>query len=185
MNNKFLNIFFLNLFILFSSTIAKAQPDQFSQNIANKLIKIVSSDSPITRKDYNDFWKSTGIKSQAEKLNLISIMRANYFTIQQYNTILWECAEKSWADNKIYDCQKINKNYLKIRNQVYQLLGDEEFKKIDNNFNNVIKISAKRGGSMSPDLEEEPITLEKVQYAKRASQLMLQKIDIIMQPEFK
>ena len=60
-----------------------------------------------------------------------------------------------------------------------------EFKKIDNNFNNVIKISAKRGGSMSPDLEEEPITLEKVQYAKKASQLMLQKIDIIMQPEFK
>jgi len=185
MNKKFFNILVINLVILFFSSWANAEDSKFSQNVADKLIKIATSSSPITKKDYDDFWKSTGIKSKEEKINLISIMRANYLVIQQYNSILWECAEKSWIDNKIYDCQKINKKYLKIRNDLYKLLGDQEFKKVDDNFNKVIKISANREGSLSSNSSGDSITLEKLQYAKNTSKLVLQRVDLIMQVEFR
>jgi hypothetical protein len=185
MRKKLFNFLVINLFLIFFSSPVLSQSTQYSQNIADKLVKIATSEKSISKSDYDDFWNATGIKSREEKINLIAILKANYFLIQQYNNILWECAEKSWIDNKIVNCQTINANYLKIRNDIFKLLGDEEFKKIDDNFNNIIKISSKRGGSMMNGQAEQPITLEKVQFAKRASQNMLQRVDKILQVDFK
>ncbi|MBM3590773.1 MAG: hypothetical protein FJX30_05330 [Alphaproteobacteria bacterium] len=173
------------VFLLIFTTNSLAQNSDFSQIVSEKLIKIATSSNKITKKDYNDFWDSTGIKSSQEKIKLISLMKSNFIAIQQYNSILWECAEKSWKDGAIADCQKINKNFIEVKKTLYNLLGNEEFKKVDFNFNNVMKVSAKRGGSIAPGAPEEEITLEKIQLAKMTSQVVLQRIEIILQPDFK
>jgi hypothetical protein len=185
MKRNLSNFLILNLFLLFFLNLAHAQNNQYADIVANKLMKIATSDKPITKNDYDDFWNSTGIKSRDQKISLIAKLKDNYGIIQQYNNILWQCSERSWIDAKIIDCQKINSNYQNIRNQLFKLLGDEEFKKIDDNFNNIINISAKRGGKISNTSSDQPITLDKIQYAKKLSQLMLERVEKILQIDYR
>jgi len=86
--------FFFILFFVFSKNLCAE--NTIGEDVAQKLMNIANSSQPISKKEYNNFWNSTGIKSREQKLNFILTLNQLILPIQKYNLILWDCAEKSW-----------------------------------------------------------------------------------------
>ena len=163
----------------------------FAQNtvgneVAQNLMKIANSSKPISKSEYNDFWNSTGIKSREQKLNFILALNQLILPIQKYNIILWDCAEKSWQIQMPENCENTYVNLPKIKKQLIQQIGEENFKNIDDSFKKVINSSAKRKGNPGDknDIIDSEISLEKIRNAKLKSIQTLDRIDIILQPDY-
>lgn len=176
--------FFFILFFVFSKNLCAE--NTIGEDVAQKLMNIANSSQPISKKDYNNFWNSTGIKSREQKLNFILTLNQLILPIQKYNLILWDCAEKSWISQKVENCEKIFTDLPKIKKQLSSQVGEENFKNIDNNFKKVIRSSANRKGNPNDkdDINDNEISLEKIKDAKIKSMQTLNRIDIILQPDY-
>lgn len=160
--------------------------DTIGNEVASNLMKIANSSKPISKKEYNDFWNSTGIKSREQKLNFILSLNQLILPIQKYNLILWDCAEKSWLNQKPENCEKSFPELPKIKSQLTKQIGEDNFKNIDVNFKKVIKSSANRKGNPNDqnDISDNEISLEKIKSAKIKSMETLNRIDILLQPDY-
>jgi len=179
---KFFVIFTIAFFVTKNIFANNTVGGEVSQN----LMKIVNSSKPISNKEYNDFWNSTGIKSREQKLNFIITLNQLILPIQKYNLILWDCAEKSWLKQKPENCEKSFPELPKIKLQLTKQIGEDNFKNIDDNFIKVIKSSANRKGNPNDknDISDAEISLEKIKMAKIASMKTLNRIDILLQPDY-
>ena len=160
---------------------------QIANNISQELSNIMLSKEKITKKDYNNFWSKTGVKSKEEKINFIYSMKSSFVVIQEYNREVWDCAEKSWISNKEIECKNLQKSIENINKILVDSADIEKFKKMESGFNEMIKGSARRGknielGNGSKIFQE--ITLGSIQEIKNKTNLMLERVNIILQPEF-
>jgi len=159
---------------------------QIANNVSQELSNIMLSKEKITKKDYNNFWSKTGVKSREEKMNLIVNVKNSFLIIQEYNKAVWECAENSWIANKEIECKDLQKIAQNIKKIFYNSVEIEKFKEMEKGFNDMIKTSAKRGKNIdlagSKIFQE--ITLESIKEIKKKTNLMLERINIILQPEF-
>lgn len=183
---KILRIILLIFIVNFLPIENLPAQNTIGNEVAQNLMKIANSPKPISKKDYNDFWNSTGIKSREQKLNFILTLNQLILPIQKYNIILWDCAEKSWQSQKPENCEKTFSNLPKIKKQLIQQVGEENFKNIDDNFKKVINSSAKRKGNPNneKDISDSEISLDKIRNAKLKSIQTLDRIDIILQPDY-
>lgn len=184
-----MNKFLLTIFLFLSINISFAfATENYADNVSKKLMEIAMSDKKITQKDYNDFWNTTGVKSRDQKINLIMSMKTSFIAIQEFNTVLWDCAEKSWLANKKIKCSELNKNFEKIKNNLLSGIGEEDFKKIEGNFNYIIESASNRGIDKNKTFNtlqaDNLITLDKIRIAKIKSQNLLERVNILMQPDF-
>jgi len=145
------------------------------------------SKDKITKRDYDNFWSKTGIKSKEEKINIIIVLKNNFLIIQEYNQAVWDCAEKSWIANKEIICKDLQKNIETIKKNLVGSVDIEKFREMEIGFNSMIKDSAKRGknielGNGAKIFQE--ISLESIQEIKRKTNSMLERTKIILQPEF-
>jgi len=190
---KLKSIFCKFLVIALIATISGITPafsqETYSARVSKKLMEIATSSQKITKKEYDDFWNSTGIKSRDQKINFINSMRYNFILIQEFNKILWDCAEKAWVANKKIKCQELNNNLNKIKTNLISEIGEDEFKKVENNFNYIIETASNRGiDKNNPNANIQPanmITLEKIKIAKINTQNLLDRINILLQPDFR
>jgi len=180
--------FIIKTFILTFLILPKAySQSQIANNVSQELIKIMLSSDKITKNDYDNFWSKTGVKSKEEKINFIVNIKNSFLIIQEYNQSVWDCAEKSWIANKEIVCIDLQKNIEKIKRNIDNSIDMEKFKEMEIGFNKMIKDSAKRGknielGSGSKFFQE--ITLESIQEIKRKTSAMLERTNVILQPEF-
>ena len=79
MHYKFL--FKIIIIVLLTSSKAYSQ-SQIANNISQELSNIMLSKEKITKKDYNNFWSKTGVKSKEEKMNLIVNVKNSFLIIQ-------------------------------------------------------------------------------------------------------
>lgn len=173
-------LFFLTFFNAYSQS-------EMSQNISSEFSKIILSNEKITKNDYNNFWKQTGIKSREEKMNLIVALKNSFVALQEYNKDVWECAEKSWIANKEIDCAKLKKSTNTLKNIFYNSPEINKFKEMEKKFNELIEASSRRGvdndkNNNSKNFKQ--ITLADIQKTKEDTKKMLERADIILQPEF-
>jgi len=184
MNYKF--IFKVVIIVFLTSSKAYSQ-SQIANNVSQELSNIMLSKEKITKKDYNNFWSKTGVKSREEKANFILSIRSSFLLIQEYNREVWECAEKSWIANKEIECKNLKKSIEKINKILVDSADIEKFKKMENGFNEMIKGSARRSNNIelgNGSKISQEITLESIQEIKKKTNLMLDRINIILQPEF-
>ena len=180
--------FIIKIIILVLLTCSKAySQSQIANNISQELSNIMLSKEKITKKDYNNFWSKTGVKSKEEKINFIYSMKSSFVVIQEYNREVWDCAEKSWISNKEIECKNLQKSIENINKILVDSADIEKFKKMENGFNEMIKGSARRGkdielGNGSKIFQE--ITLGSIQEIKKKTNLMLERVNVILQPEF-
>ena len=184
MHYKF--IFKIIIIILLTSSKAYSQ-SQIANNVSQELSNIMLSKEKITKKDYNNFWSKTGVKSREEKINFIFSTKNSFLLIQEYNREVWECAEKSWIVNKEIECKNLKKSIENIKKILVDPTDIEKFKTMENGFNEMIKVSARRNKNIElgngAKISQE-ITLESIQEIKKKTNLMLERINIILQPEF-
>lgn len=159
---------------------------QIANNVSQELTNIMLSKEKITKSDYNNFWSKTGVKSKEEKSNFIINIKNSFLIIQEYNKAVWECAEKSWIANKEIECNDLQKNVEKVKKNLANSEDFEKFKGMENGFNNMIKDSAKRGKNIDLGGSKifQKITLESIQEIKMKTNKMLERTNIILQPEF-
>jgi len=160
---------------------------EMAQNISQEFSKIILSPEIITKKDYNNFWKKTGIKSREEKMNLIIAIKNNFVAVQEYNKDVWECAEQSWIANKEIECADLKKSTKNLRNIFSNSAEIDKFKQMEKNFIDLIKISSKRGKNIDePNTLKifQQITLADIQKTKESTKKILERADVILQPEF-
>ena len=115
---------------------------QIANNVSQELSNIMLSKEKITKKDYNNFWSKTGVKSKEEKMNLIVNVKNSFLIIQEYNKAVWECAENSWIANKEIECKDLQKIVQNIKKIFYNSVEIEKFKEMEKVFNDMIKKSA-------------------------------------------
>lgn len=170
-------------FIVAKNLFAK---ETIGSEVASNLMKIANSSKIISKKEYNDFWNSTGIKSREQKLDFILTLNQLILPIQKYNLILWDCAEKSWLRQMPENCEKSFPELSRIKSQLIMQIGEDNFKNIDVNFKKIIKSSANRKGNPNDknDISDNEISLEKINNAKIKSIETLNRIDILLQPEY-
>ena len=173
-------LIFLTCFNAYSQSV-------MSQNISREFTKIILSPEKITKNDYNNFWKQTGIKSREEKMNLIITMKNSFVAVQEYNKDVWDCAEKSWIANKEIDCAKLKKSANNLKNIFYNSPEIDKFKEMEKKFTELIKVSSRRGIDSDKDNSSKnfkQITLTDIQKTKEDTKKILERADIILQPEF-
>ena len=181
--------FIIKTFILIFLTCFNAYSQSvMSQNISREFTKIILSPEKITKKDYNNFWKQTGISSREEKMNLIVAMKNSFVAVQEYNKDVWDCAEKSWIANKEIDCAKLKKSTNTLKNIFYNSPEIDKFKEMEKNFTELIKVSSKRGENIDKSSNSlkiyKQITLADIQKTKEDTKKILDRADVILQPEF-
>jgi hypothetical protein len=159
-----------------------------SQNISREFTKIILSPEKITKNDYNNFWKQTGITSQQEKINFIVSMKNSFMAVQEYNRDVWDCAEKSWIANKEIDCPKLKKSANNLKNIFNNSAEIDKFKEMEKNFTELIKVSSRRGDNSDTSTNGskvfKQITLADIKKTKEDTKKILERTDIILQPEF-
>ena len=173
--------------LIFLTSFNAYSQSEMSQNISREFTKIILSPEKITKNDYNNFWKQTGIKSREEKMNLIVTMKNSFVAVQEYNKDVWDCAEKSWIANKEIDCAKLKKSTNTLKNIFYNSQEIDKFKEMEKNFIELIKVSSRRGidsdkNNSSKNFKQ--ITLVDIQKTKEDTKKILERADIILQPEF-
>ena len=181
--------FITKTFILFFLTCLNAySQSEMSQNISREFTKIILSPEKITKNDYNNFWKQTGITSQQEKINFIVSMKNSFMAVQEYNRDVWDCAEKSWIANKEIDCPKLKKSANNLKNIFNNSAEIDKFKEMEKNFTELIKVSSRRGANTDKSANGskvfKQITLADIQKTKEDTKKILDRGDIILQPEF-
>jgi len=169
----------LIIFIFFINSNSYSQ-SQVAVDVSQSFTKIILAKEKITKKDYNNFWDKTGVKSKEEKMNLIFTMRNSFLPVQEYNKAIWECAEKSWIANQEIDCPDIKKISAKLKKTFYNLDQQEKLEEMDRGFRDMIKASANRVKKET----NQKITLEDIQIVKRETIRILDRASIILQPEF-
>ena len=173
--------------LIFLTSFNAYSQSEMSQNISKEFTKIILSPEKITKNDYNNFWKQTGIKSREEKMNLIVTMKNSFVAVQEYNKDVWDCAEKSWIANKEIDCAKLKKSTNTLKNIFYNSPEIDKFKEMEKNFTELIKVSSRRGidndkNNSSKNFKQ--ITLADIQKTKEDTKKILERADVILQPEF-
>jgi len=159
---------------------------EMANNLSQAIREIMISKEKITKKDYDNFWAKTGVKSREEKINFILTVRNSFLSIQEYNKAVWDCAEKSWIANKEIKCpdlQEISENIkIKFKNSI----DIEKFKEMENGFNDMIKQSSKRSNEVNLRGSKIPqnITLESIQSLKKETARMLDRTNLIFQLDF-
>ena len=91
----------LIIFIFFVNSNSYSQ-SQVAVDVSQSFTKIILAKEKITKKDYNNFWDKTGVKSKEEKMNLIFTMRNSFLPVQEYNKAIWESLEKN-SETKIFN----------------------------------------------------------------------------------
>jgi len=170
-------------FLIFPNALAQSE---MANNIAQEIQNIMLSKNKITKKDYDNFWKKTGVKSREEKINFIINIKNSFLLIQEYNKAVWDCAEKSWIANKEINCpdlQKISKN---IKKSLENTANIEKFIQMESDFNGMIKTSSKRGSDVDLGKTKifKEINLESIQNLKKETARMLDRTNIIFQLDF-
>ena len=177
MTYKFIVKIIIFIFLIQYNSYAQTQ---IAVDVSQSFSKIIVAKEKITKKDYNNFWDKTGVKSKEEKMNLIFAMRNSFLPIQEYNSAIWECAEKSWIANREIECPDIKKILVKLKETFYNLNQQEKLEEMDKGFKDIIKASANRVKKET----NQKITLEDIQIIKKETIRILNRASIILQPEF-
>jgi hypothetical protein len=169
----------LTIFALLTYSNSYSQ-SQVAVNVSDSLVSIILLKTKITKKEYNDFWSKTGVKSKEEKMNFIFTMRSNFLPIQEYNKAIWECAEKSWIANREIECPNVKTVSAKLKKILYDSNQEAKFEEVERGFKAIIKASANR---IKKDTNQK-VTLEDIQNIKDETSRILDRTSIILQPEF-
>ena len=177
------------IFIITTSKNILAQNDSdIGSKVADNVADIMRSNKPVTKKDYDKFWNLMGVKSKEQKLNLISIMRPSFVDVQDFNTLLWSCAEKSWIAKQQIKCDNLFKKFDDIKNNFLTMNDNQKVKAMEKNFKYIIIAAANRG-VIPPEYQNDMdfpsnLTLDKIKSAARESQIMLLRANALLQIEF-
>ena len=107
---KFLILFFLNF------ATANAQ-EIFNNATFEAIKKIVIGTGPVTKQEYNQFWKDLGVTNQSQKRKIIDKIKGSFFSMQQFQNAMWLCAEKSWIKEKVQNCTSAKRILTQIRSR--------------------------------------------------------------------
>ena len=174
---KFIIKLVIFIFLINSNSYSQSQ---VAVNVSQAFTNIILSKTKITKKDYDDFWNKTGVKSKEEKMNFIFTMRNSFLPIQEYNKVIWECAEKSWIANQEIECPDIKKISTKLKKILYDSDQEEKFEEMEKGFKDIIKASANR---IKKDTNQK-VALEDIRAIKNETNRILDRASIILQPEF-
>ena len=177
------------IFVIVISKNLQAQNDSdIGSKVADNVANIMRSKKPVTKKDYDKFWNLMGVKSKEQKLSLISIMRPSFVDVQDFNALLWSCAEKSWIEKQQVKCDNLYNKFEYLKKTLSTIPNDQKIKDMEKNFKYII-IAAANQGKIPPEYQNDmdfpdDLTLDKIKSAARESQIMLLRANALLQLEF-
>jgi hypothetical protein len=180
---KFITKTIILAFLIIPNAYAQSE---MANNLSQAIKEIMVSKDKITKKDYDNFWRKTGVKSREEKINFILTVKNSFLLIQEYNKAVWECAERSWITNKEIECKDLQKISENIKVKFNNSIDIEKFKEMESGFNVMIKQSSKRSNEVNSGGNKMPqnITLESIQNLKKETSRMLDRTNLIFQLDF-
>lgn len=169
-------------FFIFTSKVFANQPDQVA--VSQALASLYSSEGKVTKEQYNEFWQKVGVKNRQEKEKVVSFMKDNFLSVQDYQRETWKCAEESWKAKKILQCVNM-KNKLDIVQNSFKKLGQESsLDQIKEASNSVLKAAASHGEIEFPNSQKVQISLELIQKTRANLDKIFEKFNVILRVEY-
>lgn len=179
MKKIFLVIFF---FLIFGNNVFASGPDQAA--ISQALANLYSSEKPVTKAQYDEFWKQTGVKSRSEKEQVIAFMKDNLLSMQDYQRETWRCAEDSWKAGKIMQCSNMKKK-LDLLQISFKKIGQESsLTQVKEASDAILKAAATHGQLTFPNVPKAQMSLEMIQKTKANLDKVFDKFSTILRMDY-
>lgn len=154
-------------------------------NINGVIQEIALGNGPITKAEYDKFWKELGMTKPEEKQVVIAAMRKNLMMSQEYQKEIWKCAEQAWLSRAVPKCPAAKAKFDLMKAEMQKVNQEEALKTIQENSDNLLKSAAAhtsvKGSKTSPSL---PLNLETIQATEKSMDRMLSRFEQVLRVQY-
>lgn len=171
----------LTIFLFLNSEV-------FAQELAASpaliIQQIASRAGPVTREEYDQFWKTLDATSRADKERVINLLRSGFLLTQEYQKEVWICVENSWNSRAPFNCDKSQKKLDAMK----KIMNEEQIaalKKMDENSQRMIQAAAKREEfKITAEATPLKLTVENIRAMRESLEKILKRIDRVLRVDY-
>jgi hypothetical protein len=171
-------------FVIFLFFIPQVFAQELGANPAIIIQQIASGTGPITRAEYDQFWKTLGITSRSDKERTINALRSGFILTQEYQKEVWTCVEKAWISRTASKCEKAQKKLDLMK----ATMNDEQkdaLRKMDENSQRMIQTAAKREDfKITPEAAALQLNVDNIKSIRESLEKMLKRIEQVLRADY-